>query len=254
MNYILTIALVWLGLISAYSQNNTTIAVTVQNHSNKVLMEKIAAFVEESVSEIPNVCIVSRTHLRNVIEEQQLNKENVVYNKNSLKIGQLQTAQLIFIVTIVDDYSKELVEKINVDGLIQTRTNVICDISYTIRIVEVETGKQLGQCFVTGRDLPFNKIAKVWLNTIQTATKSALLNKTNKTALSYCKLFISPSTPNNESFDVFVDGNYVGQTPLVFQVESGVREICLKLKQNISWKTTLKVDKDEWITPQLNRS
>ena len=67
------------------------------------------------------------------------------------------------------------------------------------------------------------------------------------------KVLIKPTSGGQEiqGLDLFIDGNFVGNTPITTDVEEGVREVSLRQGSRSLWSNRVQVLKDIWLTPEL---
>lgn len=238
-----------LSMFCGHSQTLT--AVLCEKHSNTALRENLITFVEGVISTHDEFSILARTHLSTVNSEQNLYKENIT---NNTKTGKLLGAQLLFVISITDDYNQETEQIKMIDGQMCSEIIRTCNISFTMRAIDVETGKQLGQGATSARGLRFEQIAQHWKTDIDKVINSINMTRKSVEAIATHKLFINPTnaTEKNSVYDVFVDGNFVGHTPIAVEVESGIREVCVKNNQYALWKNSVRVNSDVWLSPQIN--
>jgi hypothetical protein len=51
--------------------------------------------------------------------------------------------------------------------------------------------------------------------------------------------------------DLFIDGNFIGNTPITTDVEEGVREVSLRKGTSTLWSNRVQILKEVWLTPEL---
>jgi len=54
-----------------------------------------------------------------------------------------------------------------------------------------------------------------------------------------------------QGLDLFIDGNFVGNTPITTDVEEGLREVALRKGGTTLWANRVQVLKEIWLTPEL---
>lgn len=249
---ILLISVAAFLLTSLNSFSEVLTAVICENHPNKSLMENITTFVETVLSKDSRFSILSRNHLSNVAHEHSLFTRSLT---NGTKTGRLLGAQILFVITITDDYNQEIEQIQVINGQRFSQINRICNISFTLRAIDVETGRQIGQISTSARDLMFDKIAEHWKNDINHMIVNMNIETKLAEQVTLHKLYINPANSSQQKdtiYDVYVDGNFTGHTPIAIEVENGIRDICIKNKDYALWKTSVRVDADVWLTPQLN--
>jgi hypothetical protein len=67
------------------------------------------------------------------------------------------------------------------------------------------------------------------------------------------KVLIKPTSRLMEiqGLDLFIDGNFAGNTPITTDVEEGVREVSLRRGSTNMWSKRVQVLKEIWLTPEL---
>jgi hypothetical protein len=67
------------------------------------------------------------------------------------------------------------------------------------------------------------------------------------------KVVIKPTAGGNDmnGLDLFIDGNFIGNTPITTDVEEGVREVSLRKGTSTLWSNRVQILKEVWLTPEL---
>ena len=67
------------------------------------------------------------------------------------------------------------------------------------------------------------------------------------------KVVIKPTAKgaDMQGLDLFIDRNFIGNTPITTDVEEGVREVALRKGGNTLWNKRIQILKNVWLTPDL---
>jgi hypothetical protein len=67
------------------------------------------------------------------------------------------------------------------------------------------------------------------------------------------KVVVKPTSQGSDlaGLDLFIDGNFIGNTPITTDVEEGVREVSLRKGSSTIWNNRVQILKEVWLTPDL---
>ena len=128
------------------------------------------------------------------------------------------------------------------------------DAAIAVKALEVESGRILAQRQFAKR----NSGNRRALDECAAQMESALPNISfgelaNDAELARRKVVIKPTAGGNDinGLDLFIDGNFIGNTPITTDLEEGVREVTLRKGGNTLWSNRVQVLKEIWLTPDL---
>jgi len=215
-------------------------------------LEMVESLAEAGVMETDSVSLVSRRHLEKILSEQGLAYNNVVNDR--ARLGRLAGADLLLVVSITKNRVTQTRESITAYGLTENTVRSRSDAGITVKALEVESGRIVAQRqFVKRAD---NRRA---LDACAAEMKAALSSMpfgklaAATEALSRHKVLIKPTAGGEDiqGLDLFIDGNFVGNTPITTDVEEGVREVSLRRGDANLWSNRVQVLKEIWLTPEL---
>ena len=247
-------ALLFVGLCGHLSAREPALAVIAEDLSGDVGeggLEMVESLAEAGVMEAAGVSLVSRRHLEKILSEQGLAYSNVVNDR--ARLGRLAGADILLIVSIAKNRITQSRESISAYGMTENIVRSHSDAAITVKALEVESGRIVVQRqFVKRLD---NRRA---LDACASEMKSSLTkipfgNVAKSEVVPRHKVLIKPTSGGTEiqGLDLFIDGNFVGNTPITTDVEEGVREVSIRQGGNSLWSNRVQVLKEVWLTPEL---
>ena len=189
-------------------------------------LEMVESLAEAGVMESSGVSLLSRRHLEKVLAEQGLAYNNVVNDR--ARLGRLAGADLLLVVSITKNRITQTRETVSAYGMTENIVRSRSDAGITIKACASEMKSSLSKIRFGGL-----------------ASKSEDLPRH--------KVLIKPTAGGQEiqGLDLFIDGNFVGNTPITTDVEEGVREVSLRQGGRSLWSNRVQVRKEIWLTPEL---
>ena len=216
-------------------------------------LEMVESLAEAGVMETEGVSLVSRRHLEKILAEQGLAYNNIVNDR--ARLGRLAGADLLLVVSITKNRITQTRESVSAYGMTENIVRSRSDAGITVKALEVESGRIVAQRqFVKRTD---NRRA---LDACAAEMKSDLskipfgdLSASRNEELPRHQVLIKPTSGGQEiqGLDLFIDGNFVGNTPITTDVEEGVREVSLRQGGRNLWSNRVQVLKEIWLTPEL---
>jgi hypothetical protein len=187
------------------------------------------------------------------VMEHGLAYNNIVNDR--ARLGRLAGADLLLVVSITKNRITQTRESVSAYGMTENIVRSRSDAGITVKALEVESGRIVAQRqFVKRTD---NRRA---LDACAAEMKSALskipfgnLSASRNEEVPRHKVLIKPTSGGQElqGLDLFIDGNFVGNTPITTDVEEGVREVSLRQGGRNLWSNRVQVLKEIWLTPEL---
>jgi len=216
-------------------------------------IEMVESLAESGLSQAQGVSLISRRHLEKVLAEQGLAYNNIVNDR--ARLGRLVGADILLIVSITKNRITQSRESNTAYGITENIVRSRSDAGITVKALEVESGRIVAQRqFVKRTD---NRRA---LDACAAEMKSALskipfgdLSASRNEELPRHKVLIKPTSGGQElqGLDLFIDGNFIGNTPITTDVEEGVREVSLRKGSSTIWNNRVQILKEVWLTPDL---
>lgn len=215
-------------------------------------LEMVESLAEAAVMETDGVSLVSRRHLEKILAEQGLAYDNVVNDR--ARLGRLAGADLLLVVSVTKNRITQTRESVSAYGMTENTVRSRSDAGITVKALEVESGRIIAQRqFVKRTD---NRRAldacasemKTGLSKIRFAELAS-----QNEEIPRHKVLIKPTSGGIEiqGLDLFIDGNFVGNTPITTDVEEGVRAVSLRRGGTDIWSNRVQVLKEIWLTPEL---
>lgn len=240
------------GSLQARDPSLAVIAEDLSGETDSGGLEMVESLAEAGVMETDGVSLVSRRHLEKILAEQGLAYNNVVNDR--ARLGRLAGANLLLVVSITKNRITQTRESVSAYGMTENIVRSRSDAGITVKALEVESGRIIAQRqFVKRTD---NRRAldacaaemKTGLSTIRFAELASQNEEVPRH-----KVLIKPTSGGTEiqGLDLFIDGNFVGNTPITTDVEEGVREVSLRQGSTSIWSNRVQVLKEIWLTPEL---
>ena len=215
-------------------------------------LEMVESLAEAGVMESSGVSLLSRRHLEKVLAEQGLAYNNVVNDR--ARLGRLAGADLLLVVSITKNRITQTRESVSAYGMTENIVRSRSDAGITIKALEVESGRILVQRQFSNRAdtrRALDACAAEMKASLSKIRFSGLALKSED--LPRHKVLIKPTAGGQEiqGLDLFIDGNFVGNTPITTDVEEGVREVSLRQGGRSLWSNRVQVRKEIWLTPEL---
>lgn len=241
------------GTLEARDPALAVIAEDLSGETDSGALEMVESLAEAGVMETDGVSLVSRRHLEKILAEQGLAYNNIVNDR--ARLGRLAGADLLLVVSITKNRITQTRESVSAYGMTENIVRSRSDAGITVKALEVESGRIVAQRqFVKRAD---NRRA---LDACAAEMKSALskipfgnLSASRNEEVPRHKVLIKPTSGGQElqGLDLFIDGNFVGNTPITTDVEEGVREVSLRQGGRNLWSNRVQVLKEIWLTPEL---
>ena len=123
-----------------------------------------------------------------------------------------------------------------------------------MKALEVESGRILAQRQFAKRNSSNRRALDECAAQMESALPSISFGELAKAdEVPRHKVVIKPTAGGNDmnGLDLFIDGNFIGNTPITTDVEEGVREVSLRKGTNTLWSNRVQILKEVWLTPEL---
>lgn len=215
-------------------------------------LEMVESLAEAGVMETDGVSLVSRRHLEKILAEQGLAYDNVVNDR--ARLGRLAGADLLLVVSVTKNRITQTRESVSAYGMTENTVRSRSDAGITVKALEVESGRIIAQRqFVkrTENRRALDACASE-MKTGLSKIRFAELASQNEEIPRH-KVLIKPTSGGIEiqGLDLFIDGNFVGNTPITTDVEEGIRAVSLRKGGTDIWSNRVQVLKEIWLTPEL---
>ena len=240
---------------SALQAKDPSLAVITEDLSGEVGdggIEMVESLAESGISRASGVSLISRRHLEKLLAEQGLAYNNIVNDR--ARLGRLVGADVLLVVSITKNRITQTRESITAYGMTENIVRSQSDASIAVKALEVESGRILAQRQFakrnSGNRRALDECAAKMESTLESLTFDELAKET---ALPRHKVVIKPTAGGNDmnGLDLFIDGNFIGNTPITTDVEEGVREVALRKGGNTLWNNRVQILKEVWLTPEL---
>jgi hypothetical protein len=215
-------------------------------------VEMVESRAESGIARAPGVTLLSRRHLEKILSEQGLAYSNVVNDR--ARLGRLAGADILLVVGILKNRVTQHRETITAYGITENTVRSRSEAAITLKALEVESGRILAQRNFTKRN-PDNPRAlddcAAEMEAFLPGLSFPPLAKT--VTVPRHKVVIKPTRDGLDlpGLDLFIDGNFIGNTPITTDVEEGIREISLRKGPGTLWSNRVQVLKEIWLTPDL---
>jgi len=217
-------------------------------------IETVETFAESGISRAAGVSPVSRRHLQAVMEEQGLAYSNAVDHR--AKLGRLAGADILLLVSINENSISRTPRSISAYGFTERTESASSSAAISVKAIEVEGGRILASRVFAKQD-PGGPHA---LDQCAALMESALegfdppASSASPQGIRH-KISVRPVSGGSElpNLDLFIDGNFIGNTPIATDVEEGVRWISIERKGETLWSHRIRIDKEAWLAPEVRR-
>jgi hypothetical protein len=238
--------------VEARDPSLAVIAEDLSGETDSGGLEMVESLAEAGVMETDGVSLVSRRHLEKILAEQGLAYNNVVNDR--ARLGRLAGANLLLVVSITKNRITQTRESVSAYGMTENIVRSRSDAGITVKALEVESGRIIAQRqFVKRTDnrRALDACAAEMKAGLSTIRFSELASQNEEVPRH--KVLIKPTSGGTEiqGLDLFIDGNFVGNTPITTDVEEGVREVSLRQGSTNIWSNRVQVLKEIWLTPEL---
>ena len=215
-------------------------------------IEMVESLAEAGISGSPGISLISRRHLEKILSEQGLAYNNIVNDR--ARLGRLVGADILLVVSITKNRITQTRESNTAYGITENIVRSHSDAAITVKALEVESGRILAQRQFSKRNSGNRRALDECAAKMESAlTGMAFGNLAKDTELPRHKVVIKPTANGTDinGLDLFIDGNFIGNTPITTDVEEGVREVALRKGANTLWSNRVQVLKEIWLTPDL---
>lgn len=217
-------------------------------------IETVETFAESGISRATGVSPLSRRHLQAVMEEQGLAYSNAVHHR--AKLGRLAGADILLLVSINENSISRTPRSVSAYGFTERTESVSSSAAISVKAIEVEGGRILASRVFEKQD-PDGPHA---LDQCAALMESALegfdppASSAGRQGVRH-KISVRPVSGGSEipNLDLFIDGNFIGNTPIATDAEEGVRWISIKRKGENLWSQRMRIDKEVWLAPEVRR-
>ena len=215
-------------------------------------IEMVESLAESGISRAPGVSLISRRHLEKLLSEQGLAYNNIVNDR--ARLGRLVGADVLLVVSITKNRITQTRESITAYGMTENIVRSQSDAAIAVKALEVESGRILAQRQFSmrnnGNRRALDECAAKMESTLESLTFDELAKETS---VPRHKVVIKPTANGGDmqGLDLFIDGNFIGNTPITTDVEEGVREVALRKGTNTLWSNRVQILKEVWLTPEL---
>lgn len=215
-------------------------------------VEMVESLAEAGISRSSGVTLISRRHLEKLLAEQGLAYNNIVNDR--ARLGRLVGADILLVVSITKNRVTQSRESITAYGITENIVRSHSDAGISVKALEVESGRVLAQRQFAKRNSGNRRALDDCAEKMESALATMTFTDLAKdTSLPRHKVVIKPTAAGLDinGLDLFIDGNFIGNTPITTDVEEGVREVALRKGSNTLWSNRVQVLKEIWLTPDL---
>ena len=215
-------------------------------------IEMVESLAEAGVSRAPGVSLISRRHLEKILGEQGLAYNNIVNDR--ARLGRLAGADILLVVSITKNRITQTRESITAYGMTENIVRSQSDAAIAVKALEVESGRILAQRQFAKRNSGNRRALDECAAQMESALPNISFGELAKDdEVPRHKVVIKPTAGGNDmnGLDLFIDGNFIGNTPITTDVEEGVREVALRKGGNTLWNNRVQILKEVWLTPEL---
>jgi hypothetical protein len=241
--------------IQTLSAKNPTLAVIAEDLDGGIGnagVEMVASHAESGISRAPGVTLITRRHLEKILSEQGLAYDNVVNDR--ARLGRLAGADILLVVGILKNRVSQQRESVSAYGITENIVRSRSEAALSVKALEVETGRVLAQHSFTKRNSDNRRALDDCATEMEAfLPKLAFTDLAKSSELPRHKVVIKPTREGADlsGLDLFIDGNFIGNTPITTDVEEGIRDVALRKGTNTLWSNRVQVLKEIWLTPEL---
>lgn len=222
------------------------------NQSTPGDVDRVEAFAESGISRAVGISLVSRRHLETVLAEQGLAYSNAVNER--AKLGRLAGADILLLVSISENTVSRTPKSISAYGFTERTESVSSSAAISVKAVEVESGRILASRVFVKQDSNGPHALDQCAALMESALQGFdLSSSTGSPPGIRHKISVRPVSGGSEipNLDLFIDGNFIGNTPIATDVEEGVRQVTLQRGGKTLWDRRIKIEKEVWLSPDL---
>jgi hypothetical protein len=215
-------------------------------------IEMVESLAEAGVSRALGVSLISRRHLEKILGEQGLAYNNIVNDR--ARLGRLAGADILLVVSITKNRITQTRESNTAYGITENIVRSHSDAAIAVKALEVESGRILAQRQFAKRNSGNRRALDECAAQMESALPSISFGELAKDdEVPRHKVVIKPTAGGNDmnGLDLFIDGNFIGNTPITTDVEEGVREVSLRKGTSTLWSNRVQILKEVWLTPEL---
>ena len=215
-------------------------------------IEMVESRAESGISRAPGVTLLSRRHLEKILAEQGLAYSNVVNDR--ARLGRLAGADILLVVSIVKNRVTQSRESVTAYGITENIVRSQSDAAITVKALEVESGRILAQRNFAKRNTSNRRAIDDCASEMESALPTLSFGDLAKDdEVPRHKVIIKPTNggADLQGLDLFIDGNFIGNTPITTDVEEGIREVSLRKGTATLWSNRVQVLKEIWLSPEL---
>jgi len=233
----------------------TAVAVIAESPNGNVdpgSLQMVESSAEAALMEARGVKLISRRHLEKILAEQGLAYENIVNDR--ARLGQLAGADVLMVVSITENNAGAHRETISAYGFTENKVTPYSSAEILVKGLSVATGEVVVQRQFNKR---LTSSSRALDSCAQEMKKSLvrldLSSAKPSAALTRHQIIIRPTSNGQDlqGLDLYIDGNFVGNTPITTDVEEGVRDIALRQRDNTIWNNRVRITGPMWLKPEL---
>ncbi len=234
---------------------NPTLAVITEDLGGGVGeggIEMVESLAEAGISRAPGITLISRRHLEKILAEQGLAYSNLVNDR--ARLGRLAGADILLVVSIAKNNITRSRDSVSAYGMTETTVRSHSDAAISVQALEVESGRILARRQFAKRNAGNRRALDDCAAQMESALEKMTFDTLARDAvLPRHKVVIKPTANGADlnGLDLFIDGNFIGNTPITTDVEEGVREVSLRKGANTLWNNRVQILKEVWLTPDL---
>lgn len=238
------------------SAKNISVAVFTEDLSGGVgegSLRTIESTAEAALCQLPQITLVTRTDLNKVLDEQELSYRNIVNDR--ARLGRLLGVEVLVILSITKATTSRYSTTNSAFGITETIVHTNSDAAVAVKALEVESGRILTQFQLSESNKGNGRALEDCILKLESNLKKMSFDKMSKDLrLAVHKLTVKPTSGVNviNGLDLFIDGNFVGNTPLTTEVEEGVHEVTLRKGVRNLWSNQIRVVKEVSLGPNLS--
>jgi hypothetical protein len=247
----------WIAQAPTSAKQNPAIAVIVEDSGGRADSGEIQLLLsraEAGLAQVRGVTLINRSHLEKILAEQGLAYRNIVNDR--ARLGRLLGADLLLVVDIMENLISRRTVGTSAYGFSENSEQIRSEAALAARLLEIESGRILAH----RRFAAQNSTDSRALETAATRMESALAGLSipppaNPASTARHKISMRPTSGGAElhTLDLFIDGNFIGNTPIITDVEEGVREISLRRVGKTLWSHRVQVTKETWLAPEVGQ-
>jgi len=215
-------------------------------------LQMVESSAESAIMEAPGVRLISRRHLEKILAEQGLAYENIVNDR--ARLGRLVGADILVVVSITENNAGAHHETISAYGFTENKVTPYSSAEILVKGLSVETGEVVVQRQFNKRLSTSSRALDSCAEEMKKSLARLDLAPLKSTAsLPRHQVVIRPTSNGQDvqGLDLYVDGNFVGNTPITTDVEEGVRDIALRQRDNTIWNNRVRITAPMWLKPEL---